>query len=214
VKSEYLGRFAIATKEYMDASPEEKEDESVTKPVALRMRTEIVMEFWKTETAEFREQMVQDAEGEHAKALEIWEQSKEAPKTAQQFHQYVVSSKYNNTPDLTQIYRQLVFAGQYLHPVAEAIALQMQAAVSICIIGPIGERNGEVEVRSVHVNWPGGVAGATWPLHDPAGYTEAEKSMCNYGRANFSQSLVLIVGYAILTLYAAAQVVKNASFVH
>jgi len=80
----------------------------------------------------------------------------------------------------------------------------MQAAVSICIIGPIADRNGEVEVRrygsspcvyepgadngltSVHVNWPGGLAGATWPLHDPVGYTEAEKSMCAYSRANFS----------------------------
>jgi hypothetical protein len=45
------------------------------------------------------------------------------------------------------MYRQLAFAGKFLHPVAEAIAFQMQAAVSICIIGPIGERNGEVEVR-------------------------------------------------------------------
>jgi hypothetical protein len=42
-------------------------------------------------------------------------------------------------------------------------------------------------LASVHVNWPGGLAGATWPLHDPNGYTEAEKSMCAYGRANFSE---------------------------
>ncbi|KIM86360.1 hypothetical protein PILCRDRAFT_86556 [Piloderma croceum F 1598] len=60
----------------------------------------------------------------------------------------------------------------------------MQAAVLICIIGPVG--SGEVEVRSVHVNWPGGPMGATWPLHNPTGYTEVEKSMCSYGRANFS----------------------------
>ncbi|KIM88518.1 hypothetical protein PILCRDRAFT_2746 [Piloderma croceum F 1598] len=57
----------------------------------------------------------------------------------------------------------------------------MQAAVSICIIGPLTHH-----LASVHVNWPGGLAGATWPLHDPNGYTEAEKSMCTYGRANFS----------------------------
>jgi hypothetical protein len=49
--------------------------------------------------------------------------------------------------DLIVIFRQLAFAGQYLHPVAEAIASQMQAAVSICIIGPVADRNGEVEVR-------------------------------------------------------------------
>ena len=42
-------------------------------------------------------------------------------------------------------------------------------------------------IVSVHVNWPGGLAGATWPMHDPAGYSEAESSMCAYGRANFSE---------------------------
>jgi len=90
----------------------------------------------------------------------------------------------------------------------DAIAFQMQAAVSICIIGPVANRNSEVEVRryvvytcnvlaywlirwhgSVHVNWPGGVTNVTWPLHDPIGYAEAESSMCGYGRANFSKLL-------------------------
>lgn len=54
-----------------------------------------------------------------------------------------IDTEYLPDPTL----RQLAFASQYLHPVAEAIANQMQAAVSICIIGPIGDRNGEVEVR-------------------------------------------------------------------
>src|SRR5215471_5423967 len=41
-------------------------------------------------------------------------------------------------------------------------------------------------IVSVHVNWPGGLKESTWPAHDPVGYSEAEKSMCAYGRANFS----------------------------
>lgn len=49
--------------------------------------------------------------------------------------------------NLLRICRQLAFAGQFLRPVADAIAFQMQAAVAICIIGPVADRNGEVEVR-------------------------------------------------------------------
>ncbi|KIM74212.1 hypothetical protein PILCRDRAFT_14653 [Piloderma croceum F 1598] len=170
VKEEYIRRFTIAKNEYDDASLEDKENGTVMKPIDVQIRTEVTKEFWNLETDEFRQQVAQDTEDAHAKAFEEWEQLKEVPKTAQQFHQ------------------QLASAGMYLHPVAEAIASQMQAAVSICIIGPIGERNGEVEVRSVHVNWPGGLAAATWPAHDPTGYAEAEKSMCAYGRANFSSA--------------------------
>lgn len=45
------------------------------------------------------------------------------------------------------LFSQLVFAAQYLHPVAVAISEQMQAAVIIHIIGPVAERMGAVEVR-------------------------------------------------------------------
>jgi hypothetical protein len=40
-----------------------------------------------------------------------------------------------------------VFAAQYVRPVAKSIALHMQAAVLIFIMGPIADRKGEIEVR-------------------------------------------------------------------
>ena len=43
--------------------------------------------------------------------------------------------------------RQLAFAAQYVQPVAKSIFEHMQAAVTIMIIGPVPDRNGEVEVR-------------------------------------------------------------------
>jgi hypothetical protein len=43
--------------------------------------------------------------------------------------------------------RQLAFAAQYVQPVAKSISEHMQAAVTIMIIGPVPDRNGEVEVR-------------------------------------------------------------------
>ena len=46
-------------------------------------------------------------------------------------------------------------------------------------------------ILSVHVNWPGGFEGSTWPTHDPVGFLKAEESMVRYGRANFSEGFVL-----------------------
>ena len=43
--------------------------------------------------------------------------------------------------------RQLAFAAQYVQPVAKSISEHMQATVTIMIIGPVPDRNGEVEVR-------------------------------------------------------------------
>jgi hypothetical protein len=43
--------------------------------------------------------------------------------------------------------RQLAFAAQYVQPVAKSISEHMQVAVTIMIIGPVPDRNGEVEVR-------------------------------------------------------------------
>jgi len=101
----------------------------VKKPADVQIRIAAGTKFWELETPEFQEMVTQDAEMMHNKLMAEWEEAKQVPKTPQQFHQ------------------QLAFAGQFLQPVADAIALQMQAAVSIYIIGPIADRNGEVEVR-------------------------------------------------------------------
>jgi hypothetical protein len=97
VKAEYIRRFTIAKKEYKDASLEDKENGVVGKPIDVQIRTEITKEFWVLETDEFREQVAKDAEDDHAKQLEEWEQLKEVPKTAQQFHQYGASILYDST---------------------------------------------------------------------------------------------------------------------
>src|SRR6266436_1476758 len=97
VKAEYIRRFAIAKKKYNDASLEDKENGVVGKPIDVQIRTEITKEFWVLETDEFREQVAKDAEDDHAKQYEEWEQLKEVPKTAQQFHQYVTLMLYDGT---------------------------------------------------------------------------------------------------------------------
>lgn len=87
IKDEYERRFMIAQKNYDSATKEEKENRSVSRPVALQMRSKVGKEFWLLETEEFREKIAQDAEDAHAKEVEEWEMSRLAPKTPQQFHQ-------------------------------------------------------------------------------------------------------------------------------
>jgi hypothetical protein len=87
VKSEYLRRYAIAKKEYDDTTEEEQESRLVNKPIPVRLRTEIAMEFWFLETEEFRASIAKIAEETYVKEVEEWEELKTVPKTAQQFHQ-------------------------------------------------------------------------------------------------------------------------------
>ncbi|KAF7980387.1 hypothetical protein HWV62_38180 [Athelia sp. TMB] len=159
MKEEYERRYAVAKLAWNNATEAERASDGVDRPVPVSLRAKLVREFWQLETSEMRLEMQDAANKDHAEAVEAWKALKIKPKTALQFHQ------------------QLAFSAQYLRPVADAIANQMQVAVSICLIGPVGASNGEIEVRSVHVNWPGGPKDATWPNHDAPSYTAAEASI-------------------------------------
>jgi hypothetical protein len=87
IKDEYLRRYVIARKEYNDATEDDKTSGIATKLVAVQVRTEVGMEFWLLESDEFRAEVAQEAKDAHAKAMEAWEEAKEVPKTAVQFHQ-------------------------------------------------------------------------------------------------------------------------------
>jgi hypothetical protein len=87
IKEEYVRRYAIAKKQYDDATPEERESGAVKKPIAVQLRTEVGKEFWNLETEEFCGEMGQESEDLHLKEVEEWQMSKTVPKTPQQFHQ-------------------------------------------------------------------------------------------------------------------------------
>jgi hypothetical protein len=89
VKGEYLRRYAIAKKEYDNATEEEQENKAVKKPIPVQLRTEVATEFWLLETEKFRASIANIAEETYVKEVEEWEELKMVPKTAQQFHQWV-----------------------------------------------------------------------------------------------------------------------------
>ena len=87
IKEEYLRRYAIAKKEYDNATEQDKASGVVNKPVPVRLRSEVGKEFWLLESDAFRAAVAQEAENNHTKEVEEWEDLKKVPRTAVQFHQ-------------------------------------------------------------------------------------------------------------------------------
>lgn len=127
VKGEYDRLYPIMVAQYEEASEEERS--SLKKPVPVNVRAEIGMRFWLAESEAFRQEIEKKRDDEYAKESEEWGMIQKKAKTPQEYH------------------HQLTYAGQYIRPVAEAIATQMDVAVAIFLIGPVAEKNGDVEVR-------------------------------------------------------------------
>ena len=87
IKDEFLRRYAVVKKAYDDASQEDRDSGAIKKPVPLQYRNEIGKEFWLLESSEFRNKVAQQAEDAHLEQLQAWEEARQVPKTAQQFHQ-------------------------------------------------------------------------------------------------------------------------------
>jgi hypothetical protein len=131
VKAEYERHFPRILAEYETAlaAASEEEKQNLKKPTAVSVRAEIGKQFWLAESIAFREEVEKSRDEVHEREMRDWETTQQKPKTPQEFH------------------HQLTYAGRYIQPVAEAIANQMGAAVAIFIIGPVAEKNGDVEVR-------------------------------------------------------------------
>jgi hypothetical protein len=86
VKNEFNRRFAVAATAYNNATKEQRESKVVLKPVALKIRNEVGMEFWEVEDDEIREEVLQAVEDIHAKDIEEREKALLIPQTPQQFH--------------------------------------------------------------------------------------------------------------------------------
>ena len=95
IKDEYLRWYTIARKEYDDTTKDDKMSGIVKKPVPVQVRTEVGKMFWLLESEDFRAEVAQEAENAHAKAMQEWEEVKQAPTTPVQFHQYVASITFD-----------------------------------------------------------------------------------------------------------------------
>ena len=96
-------------------------------------------------------------------------------------------------------------AASFMQPFADVMAKKFGAVVSVLMVLPIGEKDGEIELRryhnsyqevilqthqpfSVHSGTTNDTIPMTWPIFDRSGFAEAQKSMINFGRHVFSTS--------------------------
>ncbi|KAJ6492728.1 hypothetical protein C8R47DRAFT_1070280 [Mycena vitilis] len=133
-------------------------------PADVKLRGEVTRQIWGEETPEFQAQVVAQLEKEYQQTVRAWEIGRaEEPSRSKE----ELSAALNN-------------AGFYLQPLAESIHERFGMSVCIMLCGPVGDRGGAVEVRSVHAGRTRGLNPRKWYEFDRMGYREAEKSMIRF----------------------------------
>ncbi|KAJ7264466.1 hypothetical protein B0H12DRAFT_1068719 [Mycena haematopus] len=141
-------------------------------PAAIAIQNEVTKECWEEESEEFKLELLREREREHNILLKAWEES--------------MADGPNRTPE--EFSASLKSAAHYLQPFVDAIADRYGMCVSILMAGPIGDNGGRIEMRSVHSGKTRGLVEKDWPLHDPEGFTQVQKSMVDFGHHVFSQA--------------------------
>ncbi|KAF7330700.1 hypothetical protein MSAN_02448100 [Mycena sanguinolenta] len=140
-------------------------------PALVTVRNLVTKEAWESETEAFRAEVVAALEKEHANALEAYKMAlaKETPTTAEEF-----DVALNN-------------AAFYLQPFAEAAEAHYGMNVAILMCGPIPDRGGRIECRSVLAGFSNGLVPRIWSDFDRAGFDAAQSSFIAFSRHCFTE---------------------------
>ncbi|KAK6997436.1 hypothetical protein R3P38DRAFT_3219441 [Favolaschia claudopus] len=141
-------------------------------PHMLAVRNEVTKACWQEESDVFKEETMQALERAHEITLRAWKegQSDGPSRTAEEYN------------------ASLKTAAHYLQPFVDSIAERYGMCVSLLMAGPIGDRNGHIEMRSVHAGATRGLVPKDWPLHDPQGFTAVEASMVDFAHHVYSEA--------------------------
>ncbi|KAJ7026907.1 hypothetical protein C8F04DRAFT_1267500 [Mycena alexandri] len=137
----------------------------------IKIRNQVTKDVFGEETEEFKAELVLAVEAEHVAAVKAWELTRaETPaRTAEEMNAALKNAAF------------------YLDPLAEAIKEKFGLNCSILLCGPMGDRGGAIEVRSVHAGTTRGVGAHKWYQLDPIGYEAAEKSMIKFTERCFTE---------------------------
>ncbi|KAJ7036060.1 hypothetical protein C8F04DRAFT_1258436 [Mycena alexandri] len=137
----------------------------------IKIRNAATREAFEEETVEFREELVKAVEVEHLAAIRAWELTRA------------------ETPSKTaaEINAALKNAAFYLEPLADAISAKFGMNCSILLCGPIGDRGGGIDVRSVHAGTTKGLTPQKWHQFDKMGYDATVKSFVRFSERCFSE---------------------------
>ncbi|KAJ7910755.1 hypothetical protein B0H13DRAFT_2329068 [Mycena leptocephala] len=79
-------------------------------------------------------------------------------------------------------------AAYYLQPFADAIQERFGMNVTILMCGPIADRGGRIEVRSVHAGMSNGLVPMIWGDFDRAGFDSAQRSFVDFTHNCFTEA--------------------------
>ncbi|KAJ7902359.1 hypothetical protein B0H13DRAFT_1882605 [Mycena leptocephala] len=144
-------------------------------PAAITIQNEETKACWDEESPVFQEAMKRELERDYEITLKGWKESlADSPaRTAEE---------YNTLGGR----RSLKTAAAYLQPWCDAVAERYGMCVLVLICGPIGERDGRIEMRSVHAGTTRGLVENDWPRHDPQGFSVVEAKMVEFAHNVFT----------------------------
>ncbi|KAJ7030298.1 hypothetical protein C8F04DRAFT_1264061 [Mycena alexandri] len=128
----------------------------------IKIRNAITREVFQEDSQEFHGELKQAVEKEHTAATPI--------RTAEEIHAALKNAAF------------------YLEPLADGISSKFQMNCSILICGPIGDRGGAIEVRSVHAGTTRGLTAEKWHQYDRMGYDATEKSFIRFTERCFTDA--------------------------
>ncbi|KAJ7184062.1 hypothetical protein C8R46DRAFT_1208293 [Mycena filopes] len=141
-------------------------------PEAIKIRNEVTAAVFEEETEEFRAELLLAVEAEHVSAVRAWELTHADTQT--------------KTPQ--EINAALKNAAFYLEPLANTIREKFMLNCTILLCGPMGDRGGAIEVRSVHAGTTRGLTPRKWYQADPLGYEGTERSFIKFSERCFSEA--------------------------
>ncbi|KAJ7446062.1 hypothetical protein FB451DRAFT_1412422 [Mycena latifolia] len=140
-------------------------------PAIIKIRNQVTKEAWNGESEPFKAEVRAAIEQEHKVATEAYSLvvSGAAPTTAAEY-----DIALNN-------------AAYYLQPFADAIHERFGMNVAILMCGPIADRGGRIEVRSVHSGMSNGLVPQIWSDFDRAGFNGAQRSFVDFSQQCFTE---------------------------
>ncbi|KAJ7776705.1 hypothetical protein B0H14DRAFT_3508229 [Mycena olivaceomarginata] len=163
IKPRFITRWAAVTR----AAAERGEKP----PAEVAVRQQVTKEMWSAETPAFRAEISKTIDKIHEAAIETYKVAlaNDTPSTAEEY-----SIALNN-------------AAFYLTPFAEAAQQQFGMNVSILLCGPVPDRGGRIEVRSVHAGFSNGLVPRIWSDFDRGGFDAVQRSFVNFAHHCFTE---------------------------
>ncbi|KAJ7823359.1 hypothetical protein B0H13DRAFT_1919665 [Mycena leptocephala] len=141
-------------------------------PALITVWNTVTKEAWHSETDAFKEEVLAAIDKNHKIAMEAYAvaTSGDAPTTPQEYNIALNNAAY------------------YLQPFADAIQERFGMNVAILMCGPIADRGGRIEVRSVHAGMSNGLVPMIWGDFDRAGFDSVQRSFVDFTHNCFTEA--------------------------